>query len=513
MGRALVLASWGFPGNWNEVSYYGPRNLCKDRYELKYDVGRLKLSKTTLAWVLEVLREEGWDVDIVVFVPDTVGARYREFKDVSSYGGLIEVVETNIGNFARQHVGDVDVVVVPGTGQFKADGGFAYFEGFVENAFTAMLGVVYKRVASNDYHMVIADISHGVNYMPAFLRDAAWIAARYMSARGVRGGREGVCLVVLNSDPVGKETEGPVRINVVEYAKVKETPPSFVEWIAGEVGDRLYVSSGVTPPEGVKELDRAYREVSTKANIPVVANALQYGAVLYLYTISPRIREALESARRLVDESLQILNREVEFRQEGANVYVKRTYGLYPYHIYLAMAMDVLSGVLPQPSDQARGVEEVSLAALAKFPLREPAATILSNEIDKVKTAVRCLVEHGAVPAGVYIPLSYILRIVEKCCEYSEHEDKSCGKLKCSFECLKLLLEEPRPEECKDDVCNADKRNFVAHAGLERNAICLKVAQTSGGVEIYVRYRKSCLDKIPSLLAPKELSRASLGRR
>jgi len=505
MGRALVLASWGFPGNWNEVSYYGPRNLCKDRYELKYDVGRLKLSKTTLAWVLELLREEGWDMDIVVFVPDTVGARYREFKDVSSYGGLIDVVKANVGNFARQHVGDVDVVVVPGTGQYKADGGFAYFEGFVENAFTAMLGVVYKRAASNDYDMVIADISHGVNYMPAFLRDAAWIAARYMSARGVRGGREGVCLVVLNSDPVSKETEGPVRINVVEYAKVRETPPSFVEWIAGELeGEKLYTSAGVAPPEGVKELDRAYKDVLNKANLPVLANALLYGAVLYLYTVSPRIRKALESAKELVDKSLLLLNNEVKFERKEANVYVERSYGLYPYHIYLAMAMDVLSAVLPQTLEQARDVEEVSLAALARFPLREPAATILSNEIDKVKTAVRCLVEHGAVPAGVYIPLSHILRTVEKCCEYSEHEDKSCGKLKCSSECLKLLLEEPRLEECKDDVCNADKRNFVAHAGLERNAVCLKVAQTqSGDVEIYVRYRKSCLDKIPSLLAPK----------
>jgi len=503
MGRALVLASWGFPGNWNEVPYYGPEGLCKDRDELKYDEGRLKLSKTTLAWVLESLREEGWDVDIVVFVPDTVGARYREFKDVSSYGGLIDVVEANIGNFARQHVGDVDVVVVPGTGQFKADGGFAYFEGFVENALTAMLGVVYKRAASNDYDMVIADISHGVNYMPAFLRDVAWIVARYMSARGIKGGGKGVCLVVLNSDPVGKETEGPVRINVVEYAKVRETPPSFVEWIAGELeGEKLYMSAGVAPPSKVKALDRAYKDVLNKANLPVLANALLYGAVLYLYSTSPLIREALESARRLVDESLQVLNSEVKFERKEANVYVERTYGLYPYHIYLAMAMDVLSAFLPQPPEQARGVEEVSLAALAKFPLREPAATILSNEIDKIKSDLKCLIEHGAISTDVYIPLSYILRIVEKCCEDSEREDGPCGKLKCSSECIKSL-EESLPRECNDEVCNAAKRNFVAHAGLERNAVCVKAAQTSGSVEIYVRYRKKCLEKIPSLLAPK----------
>jgi len=399
-------------------------------------------------------------------------------------------------------VGDVEVVVVPGTGRFKADGRFAYFEGFVENAFTAMLGVVYKRVASNDYDMVVADISHGLNYMPAFLRDVAWIAARYMSARRLREGGREVCLVVLNSDPVREGTEGLVRINVVEYAKVKETPSSFVEWVAGEVEDRLYISSGPMPPGGVKELDGAYRRVSAKVNLPVLANALLYGAVLYLYSTSPSIREASNSARELVDKSLHVLNNEVKF-ERGENVRVERTYGLYPYHIYLAMAIDVLSAVLPQPPDQARDVEEVSLAALAKFPLREPAATILSNEIDKVETAVRCLVEHGAVSTGVYIPLSYVLRIVEKCCEYSENGDKSCGKLRCSSECLKSLLEEPRPEECKDDVCNADKRNFVAHAGLERNAVCLKVAQTSGkGAEIYVRYRKSCLNTIPSLLAP-----------
>lgn len=263
MGRALVLASWGFPGGWKEVSYYGPKDLCRRRHELKYEEGGVRLSRTTLALVLDLLKGEGWSVDVVVFVPDTVGVRYREFKEVSSYGGLIDIVKGHIGDFARQHAGDVEVVVVPGTGRFKADGGFAYFEGFVENAFTAMLGVVYRRAASNDYDMVVADISHGVNYMPAFLRDVAWITARYVSAMGTKGGGKEVCLVVLNSDPVSEGTEGPVRINVVEYAKVRETPPSFVEWIAGEVEERLYVSSGVSPPEGVKELDGAYRKVLT----------------------------------------------------------------------------------------------------------------------------------------------------------------------------------------------------------------------------------------------------------
>jgi len=519
MRRALVLASWGFPGGWKEVSYYGPEGFCKDRHELKYDEGKLRRSTTPLAWVVDLLKKDGLNADVIVFEPDTLGARYREIRDVSSYEGLVDIVKRNIGNFARQHVGDVEVVVVPGTGQFKAEGGFAYFEGFMENAFVAMLGVVYNRLASNDYDMIVADITHGVNYMSAFLRDVAWIAARYVSARRMKGGKNEVCLVVLNSDPVTEGTEGPFRINVVEYAKVKETPPSFVEWIAGEVeGVKLYTSSGVPPPSSVNELDGAYREVSTKANIPVLANALLYGAVLYLYSISSRIREASESAKKLVEKSLQILNSEVEFRREGANVYVKRTYGLYPYHIYLAMAIDILSQILDQTrgeqtSEQTRDAREVSLATLAEFPLRQPAATILSNEIDKIKSALKCLVEYGAISTDVYIPLSYVLRIVEKCCEDSEREDGPCGKLKCSSECIKSL-EESLPRECNDDVCNADRRNFVAHAGLERNTVCVKVAQTSGsGVEIYLRYRKSCLDKIPNLLAPKRLSKASLGRR
>jgi len=241
-----------------------------------------------------------------------------------------------------------------------------------------------------------------------------------------------------------------------------------------------------------------------------LANALLYGAVLYLYSISPSIREAVESARKLVDKSLLLLNNEVKFERKEANVYVERTYGLYPYHIYLAMAMDVLSAVLLQPLEQARGVEEVSLAALAKFPLREPAATILSNEVSNVKTAVNCLplvkrLTGRDMPTGVYIPLSYVLEIyesVKRCCERSDKE-LSCERLICDSECLKSSLEKSRLEECRDDVCEADKRNFVAHAGLERNAVCVKVAQTSGGVEIYVRYRKRCLEKIPSLLAPK----------
>ncbi len=502
MGKALVLASWGYPEGWKTASYYGPTGLCGRRSELGYEgEGTATGSRTTLSRVVELLRDRGYETDAVIFVPDTVGVRYRGFGDVSSYEELVELVRKEVGRFVERHVGmGVQLEVVPGSGRFSALGGRrAYFDGFVDNAYVVMLGTAYGRAAAGSYDVVVADISHGVNYMPVFLRDAAWAVARYMSARL---GRE-VCLVVLNSDPV--QEEGDVaRINVVEYAKVAESPPSFAQWVAGEVehGGRLYMTLGAKPPQCVMEVDSAYRYTWAEVDLPGLVAALRYGAVLYLFYKSHILRKAAETLRELVNRTWRCIQERVEYRREESDTYVRRTYGFHPYHVYLAMAVDVLSQRLGNVEPG-----EIHLQALSQFPLEEPAATILSNEIDIVKARVVCLMDLNVMRPSVYVPLSDVLRPFEECCKRSGEDCGRDGEIgtcvsgqlaHCDLKCISQFS----VGECRDDECHVNRRNFVAHAGLERNAVCVKAVERPGnGVDVYVKYRERCLAVIPNLLS------------
>ncbi|MEM1598917.1 MAG: TM1812 family CRISPR-associated protein [Pyrobaculum sp.] len=503
MGRALVLASWGLPTKWREGLYIRPRiprGRCPRPSEMEYVEDGVR-SRTSLAAIVKTLVEAGHEPDVVIVGLDTL-AFPGDYPDVlpdarkaleelyakmrrgeAGYGDVVEAARAFLGAYVRAYLQDyadrTEVVVVPGSGVYKAGNEItAYFHSDLQNAETAVLAALYEKAQRQVYDAVAVDMTHGVNYLAATLYKASEVAALYISAAQ----RREVCYAVFNSDPVYNDGERS-RINIVKLERISEEPSLFVSKMAEELEERLYaMAKPERAPQQMERLNQRYRALYEKARLPQTAQALAYGFGLYMVEKAKALADAANEARRLVEEAQEAMRREVKVEARGAaspsgDVAIERSYAVNPSPVYLAMAVDVYTKHFGHVQTDEEGGTD--LDTLKNLPLHEPARTILLHEISDVEERVALLREYAPLPEGRYVDYNYIYDLTTL-----------------SAIQLKRKKEEPPPCEA-GDKCDVSKRNYIAHAGLERTAICVK---TQGG-KIYVRYKDKCREVVEGMLA------------
>jgi len=473
----LLIATWGLPLNWNCVKYIPPKlggdRLCERPSECEYvQDGKYSFSSTSV--IYEELLRGGWDVRVVIVGQDTLVARCQgqgsasaQGKDQCSgmcreekrrvddeycdgnnnlfekvkgsgsinYEELLRRAEDVLRSYARALLGgDVEarlrVVVLPGVGYYN---GYR-FEGFLENAKFVLMKELYEELSAYKPSVVVLDITHGVNYMPTLTYNAVTMLGRALYVT------EGLPkqVVTLNSDPPVRC--GNVRINVVDVMDMDKegvTISDVLRSIGKFKGAILNIQpqTGVTINEELKALRKDEKRLSELSRIYVelVGKALDYGMILYIAT--RLMHKDFGNFKSLVHDEMakvdDVIKRYVSVKYVD-NVIVTRTYAVNSDLVLQYIATKILEYINDHVNDENKGCrfkDGYDLECLSKLidslKVGGFARTIFKNEVD-------------------IITKNYSLT------------DKP-----------KLLCEVMGHSDCKE--CSANKRNLIAHAGLEEN--------------------------------------------
>jgi len=500
----LLIATWGLPLTWNCVKYIPPKlggdKLCERPSECEYaQDGKYSFSSTSAIYD-ELLRGE-WDVRVVIVGQDTLVARCqgqgsastqgkdqcsgmcREeekrgvdeeycrgnddlFKKVESGGSihyeeLLRRAEDVLRSYARALLdGDVEsklrVVVLPGVGYYN---GYR-FESFLENAKFVLVKELYEELSAYKPSVVVLDITHGLNYMPTLTYNAVTMLGRALYVT------EGLPrqVVTLNSDPPVRC--GNVRINVVDVMDMDKEGVTIGD-VLGSIGKFEGAILNIQPQtdavinEELRALNKDKKRLSDLSEIYVerIGKALDYGMILYIAT--RLVQEDFEEFERLAYDKMvkvsEIISRYVgvkyERKSEADNVVVTRIYVANSDLVLQYVATKILEHI-KYKTECCRFEDSYDLECLSKLidslKVGDFAQTIFKNEVANI------MEKYG----------SDLAKEPTLLCRVMGHSD------------------------CKE--CSANKRNLIAHAGLEENVTY--VYRRDG--KVLAKYGEKCLEEI-----------------
>ncbi len=508
--KALLIATWGLPLTWSCVKYIPPKlggdRLCERPSECEYaQDGKYSFSSTSV--IYEELLRGGWDVRVVIVGQDTLVARCQgqgsasaQGKDQCSgmcndeekrrvddeycngnnnlfekvkgsgsinYEELLRRAEDVLRSYARVLLGgDVEsrlrVVVLPGVGHYN---GYR-FEGFLENAKFVLMKELYEELSAYKPSVVVLDITHGVNYMPTLTYNAVTILGRALYVT------EGLPrqVVTLNSDPVTPQSRcGDVRINVVDVMDMDKEGVTISD-VLRSVGKFEGAILNIQPQtdaainEELRALNKDKKRLSDLSEIYVelIGKALDYGMMLYIATRLAHsdfgiFKSLVHNKITKVDD---VIKRYVSVKYVD-NVIVTRTYAVNSDLVLQYIATKILEYINNHVNDENKGCKFKDgydlerLSDLAdSLKVSDFARTIFKNEVD----------------------------IITK-----NYGDKLTDK-------PKLLCEVMGHSDCKE--CSANKRDLIAHAGLERNVTYVY----KQGDRVLAKYGEKCLEEIERIL-------------
>ena len=492
--RVLLVATWGLPSGWFCVKYIPPKfsdhKPCKKPTEFEYgEHGGYYFSSTSA--IYDELNRAGLDVKVVLIGQDTLVARcvgkpkqeQRQcrckgddrkhvvdekycsdneelFEEIQrgktvSYADLRERAEKVLRDYAGAYLGDdanVDVIVLPGIGYYN---GYV-FDSPLENAKFVLAKELYDKLKNYKPDVVVLDITHGLNYIPAMTYStiATLAKALYVVKERPR------CVYVLNSDPVTQQSQCKnIRLNVVEVVDMEKEEITIKDMLR-EIGEfntasvNIQISDKTRGREPDKELrniisdvrknDKKLGELS-KSYVKCLGNALEYGMMLYVAVklSDKNFDDFVNYAKNQVDRLYELINKNVFIKYDNNNkiVVVSRPYAVNSDVMFQYVVSDILSHLkheIMKCRDDS-GVNGYDLDCLSKFvksiKVSKPVYVLFNHEAKKI---MEISTKHPNI----------IVEVPKLLCEvYNEAEPVGCKK------------------ECKR--CSPNQRDLIAHAGLE----------------------------------------------
>ena len=507
--ETLIVATWGDPARWKLVEYHVEVPTNKE-----VEVKRAGYSRSTLAPLLKAFWDRG--VKALVLASETLAA----LNPPSSWSS--ESVRQAASEYLNRYLGmreysgmprAVESEVLPGVGVFQVKGGAGVqllkIVGsphlYAAHAYVEVL----KRLLELRPKKLLLDVSHGINYMPLMAYRAVVEAAyTYTILEG-----SSLNLIVYNSDPVLEERQVST-LHIVEQRYIKlEDAVSRAYARVRRLDLRSLPNRAFKMPLtlGRDERGKHGREVGERRRefrdgiMPLIeacrslAVAASRGLILYLAYKASGLGEkrCLKGGGPLMEIGRLVENRVIQSTEGGS---VTLTYPLAPGEelvesaVCAALAIRLVEEIGTPRVDE--GFKLSLLEDLARTYVVESAAkTIVSNELSDVKSrvAVYRTVSHLLRSAGVeptlpldrWIPytLVYLLGEVEvegsrliELWRDGRLERAVKGSESLIVEELKSILEREgglslvlEGYRCNPD--EIDRRNFYAHAGLERSAV------------------------------------------
>ena len=271
--------------------------------------------------------------------------------------------------------------------------------------------------------------------------------------------------------------------------------------MAGEVLKEVEKASGIgslkayrmlseaRPPGRLTGLDRALKDVlgRRRATVCAVVCAADYGLLLYmvqqLSSLEPgELRGEAETLEGMLREALE---RDVE--AGDGTVIVSHAYSLNtPLVLDTVYMLHLLAAIAERAGELAEHIEGYTMVDVDKIEkyarevgVKNPAWALLAREIHDVKKRVEL---YAAVAGEPTQPTPYAM-------VYEALESRALSLL--DENNREKLLRELR-EKAERSRCDIDRRNFYAHAGLERNAVAVAVREG----RILVGYHPDCLREL-----------------
>ncbi|ALV63530.1 CRISPR-associated protein DxTHG [Thermococcus sp. 2319x1] len=222
--KRVLVATWGNPFQWGEITY---RVDCRE-LNLE-DCENIEMRNvSTLPVLLKALKP---DKTIILALDTLANLTHKNdvpAKELNSYDEVRKDVEERIRWFIENRVrsyiseddgnllNDVDVVVLPGLGEFDN----VSVRGNLLDFYSMVLGELAERLPNGDAE-VFLDLTHGINFMPVLtyraLTNLLGLLAYLHTAR----------LHVLNSEPYplgeGKWKERAIETLVLNIRSVEST--------------------------------------------------------------------------------------------------------------------------------------------------------------------------------------------------------------------------------------------------------------------------------------------------
>jgi CRISPR-associated protein Csx1 len=209
--ETLLITVWGNPETWTTVEKYTvelPENKAQQA-EKPY--------RSTLGPLMETYNHP----KTLLYAPSTLE---KPSKD-KNYEQLVDEVKQYVGSKLNDVLycprpSQVEIAIAPTIGSFRKNKEIYRSKGSIEVYRSYTHTTAYNKLMQQKPTEIILDLSHGVNYMPTYLRQTTETAiASYVLATG-----KTVKLLVYNSDPVQpRDRDTPIEeatINLVEEKEI-----------------------------------------------------------------------------------------------------------------------------------------------------------------------------------------------------------------------------------------------------------------------------------------------------
>ena len=443
--RSVVVSTMGNFGNYEEVTY----SLADFS---GYREARTRFSSAALA------KMSGAEL-MLVFAPISLVSKYIYSSEGGNLKEISEVIKSNAQEFLIKESGNginIKLVVTPikgtfsieppGKGTIEIRSGSGNFYVAVYKAATE----IFKEYSSCE---VLVDITHSVNYMGLDMVDATNLALRALN--GSYSTKHDFSFRVYNSDPFVKDIPSRLQLNLIRTEPIHERSHS----LSKIVGDLLYNLD-------INYCKRALKKANLDGDVKMdilkkLAYSFLLGAVLFVGSYKSDIKKwAGEVWNSMEDAQIAFTTSQKPALLNGVlDLGIELERELPKIHAFLSSISSAEFSAL----DNCTEIEKLKVVSEL---LVEPGKTLLKNELDALRRDITGLPDE-------------------------ERAEKVL---------LRTILKHKYPEgkSNMEKECTLDKRNFIAHAGLEANVTWVSFR----GNEVFLSYDK-CLDSVAKAISTK----------
>jgi len=498
-----MICIWGDPSGWDLVKY----NIEEESENFKYSS---KEYKSTLGALMELYD----DVSILLFVASTLVKPNEPFKN---YSEIINNVKSKINEYLnnKEYCIDpkrIELKVLPGIGRFKDKntGKIINFIGSV-NAFRIAASILsYEFISKVKPEILMLDISHGINYMPVYIRQSVYDAFNaYIALNEIKNAR----WIVYNSEPFNKGIK-ELRLNIVENIKINDLKAK--NYLYNEF-ESLYSDKNFKafkPDKGLSESIRNWRKLNE-----LIIKFIRFSTMGQIIPLIEVMKDLTRiDHEKLVNELKKYSYIEncddiVEIRSSNDITYVKYIYEPSYQTVLMIFIKNIVEKLFSNKiTENEYKIDD--LKEIANKFINEPGRTLVENEISQIRDKVN-LCNEIKMELSKWIPYRAIMEVGENEIEFENkkikliklYRDYKDGKI--DENTFKEIINREKDRIQKRfekfmeirEIDKIDKRNFIAHAGLESNITLISLI--NGG--IYVKYSeeekiqnqlKRILDKI-----------------
>ncbi|NPB08513.1 MAG: TIGR01897 family CRISPR-associated protein [Aquificae bacterium] len=494
----LLIASWGEPWNWNEVSYLINSKEVKSKSSVKAIAEAEKVDRT-LVFIQESLLAVN-RTDKITY-PDPMDTIMRLGFSTNVYFNLLDMLKKAIVEFVKEEIKlptDFEIIVAPSIGQFpyKDEKGI-YKTGIWELAETLrntanivtfyqsfVLINILKHLISLSPDTIYIDITHGLNYAPLALYKGTIDAARIWS---ILTNKE-LIIKVFNSTPY---KNGVSNLSIYLVEKIIISPKKAIADLYYEyskIENKKEINPIVTTEERIEEVIKEFlsqlkelvyigKYSSSSAFFGFPLLLLQAGYETNTFTSNKTLIQCI------IKNLIELLIR--YFPQVRINLNYNKNKTFIITHLF-AYDLLKLKTLLFLISICAYTRKLWELAGKPE-PDRQVSNAIIAT-IDQLYKVADWIVK----------PLNFIT--LHELRQISEEGERNFYKAfrekndECKTHCTTIRLwPQNIPPDCYLD--KKDERNFIAHSGILENLVEIVCFEKKAAL----RYRKACIEKVKEL--------------